>query len=98
MVTESGADETLRLREDAVTWRLVGDEVVALDVAHSMYLGVNPSGAVVWTALAAGATRQELVTLLLERFDVETEEASRDIDALLTELSELGLLEQLPAT
>lgn len=99
MDTEPGAlDQTLRLRDDAVTWRLVGDEVVALDVDRSIYLGVNPSGAVVWTALAKGATRRELVARLLEEFDVGSEEATRDIDALLAELAGRGLLEETRET
>lgn len=99
MDTEPGAlDQTLRLREDAVTWRLVGEEVVALDVDRSIYLGVNSSGAVVWTALAKGATRQELVALLLQEFEVGSEEATRDVDALLAEIAERGLLEETRET
>jgi coenzyme PQQ synthesis protein D (PqqD) len=99
METESGSlDKTLHLREDAVAWRLVGDEVVALDVRRSTYLGLNRTGAVLWTALAKGATRRQLVALVLERFDVGPEEAARDIETLLTDLADRGLLEEVTAT
>ena len=88
----------LRLREEALTWRMVGDEVVALDVERSHYLGVNRTGAFLWGALAEGATRTQLLLLVLERFHVDREEASRDIDSLLADLFDRGLLQEISSS
>ena len=41
----------MRLRTDAVEWREVEGEIVALDLRDEMYLGVNGSGAVLWPLL-----------------------------------------------
>ena len=82
-----------RLKQDEVEWRDTGDEIVALDVGTATYLSVNPSGALLWEAVTAGATREELVERLVERFHIEREQAGPDVDAFLAELGERGLLE-----
>jgi len=67
-------------------WRLVGDEVVALDVGASLYFGLNASGAVIWQLLANGAAREEIVRRLTATFDVDAEQAGRDVDEFFAEL------------
>ena len=57
----------LRLRPEALQWREIEGEVVAVDLETSSYLGANEAGAVLWRALAAGATKEELAALLVAR-------------------------------
>jgi hypothetical protein len=85
-------EERLRLREDALEWREVEGEIVALDVRTSRYVAVNPTGAVIWSALAQGATRAELAGRVSESFDVDEATAARDVDAFLDVLAERDLL------
>ena len=95
MAPEPGSDEqTVRLREGAVAWRQVGEEVVVLDLGRSTYLGVNRTGALLWPALSVGATRQGLVSLVSDAFDVDPAIIAGDIDAFLGELATRGLLEE----
>jgi hypothetical protein len=86
------------LREPAVAWRLVGEEVVAIDLGSSTYLGVNRTGAVVWPRLAEGATSEELVTLVTDHFDVDRDRAARDLEEFLTGLERRGLVERVEAS
>jgi hypothetical protein len=67
-------------------------EVVALDKGAISYLGVNETGAALWQALAEGTTREALVTLLVESFEVEEQTAARDVDAFLEELDQMELI------
>ena len=83
----------IKLRADGLTWRAIDDEVVALDVETATYVSANPSGGIIWRALAEGATRDELVAALVAEFDIEADRAGTDVDAFLAELSERGLLE-----
>ncbi len=83
------------MREGAVTWRAVGAEVVALDLERSTYLGVNRTGAVVWPLLARGATRAELVDVIVARFDVDREQAAGDLADFLGGLASRGLIERI---
>lgn len=84
--------ERLKLDESTVAWRLVDDEVVALDLSDSMYLGINPSGARLWKRLIDGATRDELVDELVTGFGIEHDRAAADVDAFLASLRERALL------
>src|SRR3954471_18999453 len=56
--------ETLKLRAEALEWREVDGEIVALIKESSTYIAINSSGAVIWRARGAGASRDELIALL----------------------------------
>jgi hypothetical protein len=83
----------LKLRPEAIEWREVEGEVLVLDIDASEYLSVNPTGARVWEALAAGTTRAALVRMLVEAFRVDDATAEADLDAFLAGLRERGLLD-----
>jgi hypothetical protein len=83
---------TLRLRDEGLHWRAIEGEVVAVDMRTSSYLGANPSGALLWRALAEGASRDDLVELLVGRFGINRARAGKDTDAFLGRLRAEGLL------
>jgi hypothetical protein len=82
----------LRLRPEALQWREIEGEVVAVDLETSSYLGANAAGAVLWRSLAVGATKEELVALLVAEFGIDAKQAAADTDAFLAQLRESGLL------
>ena len=88
-------ERVFRLRDDALDWLEVDEEVIVLDGKQDLYLGTNPSGAMLWRKLGTGATRSQLVQLLIEMFDIDYETASTDTDAFLTALSERDLLVEI---
>lgn len=83
----------LRLRGEGLHWIETDGEVVALDDRTLEYLGANPAAAALWQALSRGATRDELVAGLVTEFEVDEEQAGRDVDHFLAELETRGLLE-----
>ena len=84
--------DVLRLRDDRLEWRELEGEVLALDGPTRVYLSVNRTGTVLWPALAGGATREQLLARLVERFDVDEDDAARDLDAFLASLEARDLL------
>ncbi|MGH3092627.1 MAG: PqqD family protein [Gaiellaceae bacterium] len=86
------SDPLLRLREDGLSWRALEGEVIALDLSESLYLSANASGALLWQALARGATRAELEATLVDAYAIEPERARADVDAFLADAEERGLL------
>jgi hypothetical protein len=82
----------LKLRREALEWREVEGEVVALDVGAAEYLAANSAGAVLWRALADGCSRDDLVGALVSEFRVDPETAGRDADRFVASLRERGLL------
>ncbi len=90
---EEVAGPVLRLRPEAVDWREVEGQIVALDRGRSVYLAVNPSGTKLLPALVTGATREQLVQTLRKEFGLDPERAEADVDAFVATLSERELLE-----
>lgn len=82
----------MRLRENGMSSRQVGGDVVILDMENSRYLTVGGSGAFLFDLLHVERDRDELVRALCDEFDVDEATAGRDVDAFLTELSSAGLL------
>ena len=87
------SEQQLKLRGDALEWRAIEGEVVALDLRDSVYFGVNRTGALLWPELAAGAPRAALIAILAERCALPEPRAADEVDAFLSELNRLGLLE-----
>jgi hypothetical protein len=82
----------LRLNETAMSWREVDGEIIALQHASSEYLSTNGSGVLLWKSLANGASREQLVGLIVRRFGIDEGRATADTDAFLETLAERGLL------
>lgn len=87
-------EPTLSLRPGALDWRIIDDEVVMLDGEQSQYLATNASGTLLWQTLQAGATRGQLIELLVARYEIATEQAAADIDVFLDELRARELLDE----
>ena len=86
--------EELRLRNGSLEWKEIEGEVVAVDTRKSVYIAINHSGAVLWPALAAGATRDQLVDRLTAAFQIDRGSAEEDIDSFLGLLAEHDLLDR----
>ena len=83
----------LRLRSGDLFWRASGGEVVALDADASRYFSANPTASVLWERLEHGATEEDLVETLRERYGVAEEVAAADVAAFVADLRGRGLLE-----
>jgi len=77
---------------DHVVFKPVGDEMVLLDFQSGMYYGLDPIGVRVWQLIAAHHPLGEVVETLLAEYDVARETLEHDIDALLAELAQRGLV------
>lgn len=83
---------TITLRSTDLTWRDVDGAIIVLDERSWTYLNVNGSGAVLWPAIAAGATIAELRALLVSRYGIEEDVAARDVDGFVEMLARRELL------
>jgi Coenzyme PQQ synthesis protein D (PqqD) len=82
----------LRLRPEALSWREVGGELVAVDTQTSTYLAANPTGLLLWRALADGTTEEQLAAGLVERFGIEPDRAAADVARFVESVRARGLL------
>ncbi len=84
----------IKVRSQDLEWREVDGEVVLLDLRTSLYLAVNRTGGVLWPAVRKGATRTELVSLLVSSLAVDQGTAAKDVDGFVASLARHGLLEE----
>ena len=54
---------------------------------------LNESGLLLWKRLEQGATREELIALLTEEYEVGEEIASADVDKFLLGIGKSGCIE-----
>ena len=85
-------EEKIQIKVDEVVWREVGEEMVVLELATSTYLTLNGAAKHLWERLASGATFDELVDVLADRYRISAVQARDDAESFLSALSERDLL------
>jgi hypothetical protein len=69
------------------------EATVLLDLRSGKYFALNAGGTILWQTVAAGASRDQALSLLAERFSsIPVARLERDADALLGQLRDHGLL------
>lgn len=72
----------------------VGEDVAILDLDHSIYYGLDAVGARIWELLQQPTPLTQVVSTLVEEFEVDAATASADVLALLGELLDKQLVER----
>ena len=86
------ADSTVRVSEEQVSCDLGGESAI-LNLSNGVYYGLDPLGARIWELIQQPRTVSEVKDAILEEYDVEPDVAERDLVALLTHLSDEGLVQ-----
>ena len=71
---------------------LPGEKVI-LDLNSDHYFGMNAVASRIWTLIQEPIETGDIVEKLLEEYEVEREQAERDVERLLAEMKEKGLVE-----
>ncbi len=78
-------------RHPDVAWQRIGEEAVLMSLAEGRVLGLNPTGALVWSLLEE-RDEDALVAAVVERFDAEPARARDDVRDFVSSLRERGLV------
>lgn len=88
-------------RAPGVVARMVGGELVLMPISQEIRVDsgsfpniyvLNETGAAIWEALSRPSSRDDLARCLTESYEVLPERARADVDHLLGELSEYGVI------
>ena len=82
---------------DQVSTELEGEAVI-LSLADGVYYGLDGVGARIWELLREPRSAAALRNAVTAEFDVDAETAERDLLALLGEMAERGLVEEVEET
>ena len=83
--------EQIAIGED-VLYQVLDDELVLLNIANSQYYGLDNVGADMWRLLLEHRQPETAVNLLCEKYEVDQATARQDLEVLIQNLRELGLL------
>jgi hypothetical protein len=78
-------------RHPEVAWQAIGDEAVVMSLAEGRVLGLNPTGALVWS-LVGERDEDGLVAAVVERFETDRGQAREDVRGFLALLRDRGLV------
>jgi len=79
-------------RSESAMSRELDGEIVILDVPSGRYFALNDVGALIWDRLEHDTDHQSLIDAVTKEFDIDRSTAAGDIDALLDQLAEAGLI------
>jgi len=79
------------LSDDVISQEVSG-ETVLLDLASENYFGLDEVGTRIWQLIQQNGDLEFIVKTLLDEYDVAEDTLKSDVDKLLTEISDLGLI------
>ena len=85
-------DSRIAVSEDQVSCDLAGEAAI-LNLKNSVYYGLDPVGARVWSLIRGPKTFAEIRDTLLDPYDVDRPQLESDLQALLSQLAEHGLID-----
>lgn len=83
----------MRLRSSDIVARDMGDEIIVLDMRSSKYLTVTGVGMRLFELLADERAPEELLTFILDEYEVDPAVAERDVITFLAGMRASGLIE-----
>ncbi len=75
-----------------VVHRELEGEAVLLDLSTGTYFGLNEVGTRIWSSLAEEGDTDRVVRALMDEYEVSEEQLRRDVEALVVQLAEKGLV------
>jgi len=93
MKTTISINTVISVAEDQISGDLLDGEVVILNMNDDVYYGLDQVGGRIWNLVQDPITFGEIIQTLLEEFDVEFQQCSEDVLALLKDMLSKGLIE-----
>ena len=77
-----------------IQWKLIEGRAVLLDINGASIFKLDRVATAIWTMACSGHTGGQIVTHLVDDFDVEKKAAQRDVARILKRLVRDGLIAQ----
>jgi hypothetical protein len=92
-VIKEWTDSTLFAQSEGQISSILGDEAIILNSKTGKYYGLGSVGARVWQLLQNPKSVADVLTILLDEYDVESHQCERDILQLMQQLDEEGMIQ-----
>ena len=74
-----------------------GDELAVMDLKSGAYIAFNRTAADIWKLIEAPVTLDDLTEQLAQRYRIEPDRCRTEVEALLANLVEMGVVERCEA-
>jgi hypothetical protein len=91
-MTTISLNSTIARKPEQVSTDL-GGEVVILDMQSEEYFSLDGVGTRIWEIIETPTTVREILTAILDAYDVEPARAESDLLTVLNEMAQEGLIE-----
>ena len=85
--------KSVKVPSDLLFQELSNGELVFLNLNNESYYGLDGVGTIMWHEITSTDDIESAYNNLLEKFDVSPERLKKDLDTLLSQLIENGILE-----
>lgn len=73
-------------------FRILGDEAVILNLSSGVYFGLDTVGTRMWQLISEHGSTDKVIAAMLEEYEVEEAQLRADLDKLVEQLIEKGLV------
>ncbi|MEM1111620.1 MAG: PqqD family protein [Pseudomonadota bacterium] len=85
-------NQTIRVSPDVISQEVSG-ETVLLDLQTEHYFGLDEVGTRIWQLIKETDDLKEIFSTLLSEYEVSEARLQNDLNVLLSEISDLGLIQ-----
>lgn len=85
-------DDPLITRTGTLMEAEIDEEIVGLSVERGACFGFNETASAIWRLTAEPVRRSQLLLALMDRYDVDRDTCAEELDGLLDELRQSGLI------
>lgn len=86
--------QTIRIQDDVLSQEVSG-ETVLLDLNSESYFSLNELGTRLWQLLKIDGNLENIYNTLFDEYEVEAEELRQDLETIISQLLEAGLIIQV---
>jgi hypothetical protein len=69
-----------------ITWRVVDDEALMLDLTSGYYFSLNPTATEIWEALQRGTEIPQIIQTISFKYKIDEKVVESDLHELITDL------------
>jgi hypothetical protein len=75
-----------------IDYRIVGNKAIILNINNSFFYTLDEAGSIIWEALVKQKKLDEIADMVMDEYEVDREDAKRDIVELIDELEKERLV------
>ncbi len=82
-------------RKKDIPWRIIDGKALLVNPKTSLLYPLNETGARIWELLDGKIETNSIAAVIMDEFDVNKDEARRDVQEFVNSLTEAGLAQKL---